>query len=827
MPRHLESIVTAIVPLAPEHKPQKRQQLQAEPTQLQSHQQKGQRQPGAQLGKNALANTKRAIEGVGACRSQSCTRASKGTSAASAMIPGGPADEWLWDEIWSIVEGIPPGTRRQTFQTPTTSAAARAPRLAVPPSLGISTSADVSLSQGRGSRKRKFIAEDTDSTDVASRARLVGKQAPRPCSVVCTALSVAAAPKPARLIGRSFYDVLGVSSTASLPEIRAAFRAKALATHPDKGGNAAEFNNITLAFETLSDDAKRAEYDSDLSASRKGTKRGSTKTSTAGGRKSASSDLSRATAAAEHRGAARIAYQSLWAARESTWKTRLQGLNDDVFKCLLTMVSVPLVDMPLSPTHPHGVGAASVVEERLSRHSNGYTVTVTWSSLSVCTQYTRSLSEAIDWQISLTRMRSNAQARLLDASSKRIANKEPLIDAELNQLLHSEPALQLAFACSIQRDGNLIRTPTVRDLPRALEFRRRLLASRASELDMLKAWTVKEAAKDRDQYKIRLQRLAAAVAVQSASRQAMREIQAKKRKAEVAGLRALPAPPSSPSRRVRSKVAAPALAIEDTSKSGSTVEPLKSSVQKVAVKRTVDAAIATPRVRGAPRAVKPATVSVSDPLKNSSDPKRLHGPQQEMRAAPHPSITASSKPCMLGPLSASKQIAGKVTAVAASDELIRSGDVKTSRVRTETPAGLGTRAGSRLRAIAAANASTTDTQTKANANYTSSAGSFPKVNSVPKGADLKSMTQTAVSCGEVVTSQRSKQVRPANPLQPSAETAGRSVQKDGSLQPLTVHAAGESDIPKVASAAHAASHGRGLELIQILLKAKNRLAAGL
>ena len=60
---------------------------------------------------------------------------------------------------------------------------------------------------------------------------------------------------------RTHYEVLGVSRTADARMIKAAFRKAARSTHPDHGGDPAEFRLVTLAFETLSDPAARAAYD--------------------------------------------------------------------------------------------------------------------------------------------------------------------------------------------------------------------------------------------------------------------------------------------------------------------------------------------------------------------------------------------------------------------------------------------------------------------------------------------------------------------------------------------------------------------------------------
>jgi hypothetical protein len=53
--------------------------------------------------------------------------------------------------------------------------------------------------------------------------------------------------------GRRARAVLGVGGDAGPDEIRRAFRARAFATHPDHGGNAAEFAAVQHAFAVLRD----------------------------------------------------------------------------------------------------------------------------------------------------------------------------------------------------------------------------------------------------------------------------------------------------------------------------------------------------------------------------------------------------------------------------------------------------------------------------------------------------------------------------------------------------------------------------------------------
>ncbi|MFA5934261.1 MAG: molecular chaperone DnaJ [Candidatus Paceibacterota bacterium] len=62
-------------------------------------------------------------------------------------------------------------------------------------------------------------------------------------------------------MNKDYYKTLGISKDASKEDIKKAFRKLAHEHHPDKGGNAEKFKEVSEAYSTLSDDSKRAQYD--------------------------------------------------------------------------------------------------------------------------------------------------------------------------------------------------------------------------------------------------------------------------------------------------------------------------------------------------------------------------------------------------------------------------------------------------------------------------------------------------------------------------------------------------------------------------------------
>lgn len=62
-------------------------------------------------------------------------------------------------------------------------------------------------------------------------------------------------------MGESLYETLGVASDASPAQVKAAFRRRAMRSHPDAGGDPEAFQRVKAAYDILSDEEARRHYD--------------------------------------------------------------------------------------------------------------------------------------------------------------------------------------------------------------------------------------------------------------------------------------------------------------------------------------------------------------------------------------------------------------------------------------------------------------------------------------------------------------------------------------------------------------------------------------
>jgi hypothetical protein len=90
---------------------------------------------------------------------------------------------------------------------------------------------------------------------------------------------------PEDFSGRSAYEVLGVSFDADTATLKAAWRRAARRTHPDYGGDAAEFRRVSMAWQLIGDPDSRRDYDRSFSAPGRPGTAGSTGPGSSGGRR--------------------------------------------------------------------------------------------------------------------------------------------------------------------------------------------------------------------------------------------------------------------------------------------------------------------------------------------------------------------------------------------------------------------------------------------------------------------------------------------------------------------------------------------------------------
>jgi len=65
---------------------------------------------------------------------------------------------------------------------------------------------------------------------------------------------------PGKVLETEYYDLLGVTPTASMAQIKKGYYQAAKVHHPDRGGSEEMFKKISVAYEVLSDPAKRERY---------------------------------------------------------------------------------------------------------------------------------------------------------------------------------------------------------------------------------------------------------------------------------------------------------------------------------------------------------------------------------------------------------------------------------------------------------------------------------------------------------------------------------------------------------------------------------------
>lgn len=253
------------------------------------------------------------------------------------------------------------------------------------------------------------------------------------------------------LTSRGHYDALGVSRSVGEADIHRAYRRKALETHPDKGGENAEFRRVAVAFETLADEARRAAYDDDLR--RRGCSDGlEVEDVEAGpGASAIAQQMGK-----QNRAAARVAHAKLLGSDPLTWARELSALTETSLECLSSVLQESLTPSAVESLHDEKVATSPT--PGLNRNGTNWVVHLCWSTLHVRTRST-SLSCALNWNAALVQMRSRAQARM-----RLHRNNIMLTATEYEAAIEAAPDMYVKFFGRVPiRGGKVIYIPSTQD----------------------------------------------------------------------------------------------------------------------------------------------------------------------------------------------------------------------------------------------------------------------------------------------------------------------------------------------------------------------------
>jgi len=217
-------------------------------------------------------------------------------------------------------------------------------------------------------------------------------------------------------------------------------------------------------------------------------------------------------------GAARVAHFTLLANSGDSWPACLAKMQDGV---LGTLQDILKGSKAAAADADSGSAANGNLQgwqgpTCITHRKSGYKVTVSWAELSICTGFTRSLTQVIDWQIALLGMQGVAQSRMKHKG--RADSTDPLTESELLQVLEREPGLELTFTAtvSVGSKGKKVLSPGVMDLDTAMEFRRRFLTvmqgkNSEAALKVEKQRAEQEAIKEKKKRRLLEQKLLVAV----------------------------------------------------------------------------------------------------------------------------------------------------------------------------------------------------------------------------------------------------------------------------------------------------------------------------
>ncbi|CAL1139821.1 unnamed protein product [Cladocopium goreaui] len=291
----------------------------------------------------------------------------------------------------------------------------------------------------------------------------------------------------------TLYSVLRVSRHATDAQIRGAYRLRALATHPDKGGNEEEFLKVVEAFEILSDLRKRQKYDEDLQ--RTGSQDGRHQESQAAAAAAAADtfglpDLGKTEpnqqpvegwSSTEETQRAKALWLELLEKPIPERKEHLRTLSCRTAEVLLIFAKAQFRGAPVvaGPGAPQDCGNAllaatpEVPDAKRAKldgprgcFARGSRAHVCLQRLKVCTGASEDLSEAINWHILLVRVKQLFDEQIACGKTFPSAVRHSVQTALAEASGQSDPRLRFVTECTVEDE--VLFTPVSWDLEVAL-----------------------------------------------------------------------------------------------------------------------------------------------------------------------------------------------------------------------------------------------------------------------------------------------------------------------------------------------------------------------
>lgn len=290
------------------------------------------------------------------------------------------------------------------------------------------------------------------------------------------------------------YDALRISRHASAEAVRKAYRARALVTHPDKGGSQNEFQRVMDAFMVLSNDELRQEYDVDLYERNDNDGMDGMTISTCNSRlrsshcqsprpnqrpsteANANPAIPLSTREVAARKAVEVLLDALWDGLQD-----LEGLSPLTLCELNRLLHDQGEHIEASKESiPHSQRRFQTIAH-ITKLGNKYFVRMGLDKLVITTRSALCLETVIDWQIELVRLINEAKARAAKAPFG-FANPPVLTREEITKAILRMPQMQLSFSCCIyfariHGQEVRLRTPQIQNLPVALQLMDKLLAA--------------------------------------------------------------------------------------------------------------------------------------------------------------------------------------------------------------------------------------------------------------------------------------------------------------------------------------------------------------